>query len=270
MLLTSSNRALISTTARTCLPASAASMSASTMGESPDVRYRVCLIASTRGSAAACSMKACTDVLNESYGWCSSTSLARIAAKMSPCWERSVGARSGWVDGTNGGSFRSDRSRSASRNSPVRSSGVGSRNTSFACTPSSRVSRSSTRSGMSSATSRRTGGPNRRRVSSFSRAVSRFSTSSSSTSRSSLRVTRNVQCSRTSMPGKSWSRCAAMRSSSGTKRVPAGRSPLVSLAMSETMRKRGRDCGTLTRAKCSVWVAGLFSTTARLSDRPEM
>ena len=34
-----------------------------------------------------------------------------------------------------------------------------------------------------------------------------------------MRVTRKVKCSRTSMPGKSWSRCAAMTSSSGTNRV---------------------------------------------------
>ena len=80
------------------------------------------------------------------------------------------------------------------------------------------------RSSMSSSTSRRTGGPNRRRGSSFSSACSRFSASSSSTSRSSLRVTRNVWCSRTSMPGNSWSRCAAMTSSSGTNRaVEVGR-----------------------------------------------
>ena len=36
------------------------------MGESPEVRYRVCLMASTAGSAADCSMKRCTDVANES------------------------------------------------------------------------------------------------------------------------------------------------------------------------------------------------------------
>src|SRR6187551_2080032 len=55
MLACSSNRALISTSATTCLPAAAASMSALTIGESPDVRYSVCLMASTLGSAAACS-----------------------------------------------------------------------------------------------------------------------------------------------------------------------------------------------------------------------
>ena len=36
------------------------------IGLSPLVRYSVCLIARTRGSDAACSMNACTDVENES------------------------------------------------------------------------------------------------------------------------------------------------------------------------------------------------------------
>ena len=36
------------------------------MGESPEVRYKVCLMASTAGSAAACSMNRCTLVANES------------------------------------------------------------------------------------------------------------------------------------------------------------------------------------------------------------
>ena len=36
------------------------------MGLSPDVRYRVILMASTLGSTAACSMNASTDVANES------------------------------------------------------------------------------------------------------------------------------------------------------------------------------------------------------------
>ena len=39
--------------ATTCLPACAASMRALTMGESPEVRYSVCLMANTFGSAAA-------------------------------------------------------------------------------------------------------------------------------------------------------------------------------------------------------------------------
>ena len=37
----------------------------------------VCLIASTRGSRAACRTNASTDVANESYGWCTRTSPAR-------------------------------------------------------------------------------------------------------------------------------------------------------------------------------------------------
>ena len=66
MLARSSNRALISTTTTTCLPASAASMSASTIGDWPLVRYSVCLIASTRGSSAASSMSRSTEAANES------------------------------------------------------------------------------------------------------------------------------------------------------------------------------------------------------------
>src|SRR5271156_1658234 len=50
MLARSSKRALISTTTTTCLPASAASMSASTIGDCPLARYSVCLIASTPGA----------------------------------------------------------------------------------------------------------------------------------------------------------------------------------------------------------------------------
>jgi hypothetical protein len=37
-------------------------MRAFTMGLSPEVRYRVCLMASTRGSRDACLMKASTEV----------------------------------------------------------------------------------------------------------------------------------------------------------------------------------------------------------------
>ena len=53
------------------------------MGLSPEVRYSVCLIASTCGSFAACSRNAWTLVANDSYGWWTSTSARRIAAKMS-------------------------------------------------------------------------------------------------------------------------------------------------------------------------------------------
>ena len=72
---------------------------------------------------------------------------------------------------------------------------------------------------MPSAISSRTGGPKRRRSSSFSMALRRFSASSSSTSTSSLRVTRNVWCSCTSMPGNSCSRCSEMTSSTGTNDI---------------------------------------------------
>src|SRR5918996_2171856 len=60
------------------------------------------------------------------------------------------------------------------------------------------------------------------------------------------------------MPGKSCERCAAMTSSRGTKRS------------SPTGRNRAKFGGTLTRAKCSVPVRGLRTTTARFSDSPEM
>ena len=49
MLASSSKRALISTSTTTCLPCSAARIRFRTIGESPDVRYRVCLIVRTVG-----------------------------------------------------------------------------------------------------------------------------------------------------------------------------------------------------------------------------
>ena len=61
MLACSSNRAFSSTRATTCLPASAARTSERMIGLSADVRYRVCLIARTSGSRAACSTKASTE-----------------------------------------------------------------------------------------------------------------------------------------------------------------------------------------------------------------
>jgi hypothetical protein len=67
MLAASSKRAFNSTRAVTDLPASAASISAPTMGLSDEVRYRVCLIATTSGSAAAWRMN-CTTVSKLSNG----------------------------------------------------------------------------------------------------------------------------------------------------------------------------------------------------------
>ena len=130
MLACSSKRALISTSTSTCLPASAASMSASMIGESPDVRYSVCLIASTCGSAAACSMNRCTRVANESYGWCSRTSRRGSALKMSTGLGGLHLGEVGVRRGMKAGYFSSARSRSAMPCRPVRSSGPGSRNTS--------------------------------------------------------------------------------------------------------------------------------------------
>ena len=66
MLARSSKRAFSSTTTTTCLPASAASISASTIGEESLVRYSVCLMARTRGSAAASTVSRSTVAVNES------------------------------------------------------------------------------------------------------------------------------------------------------------------------------------------------------------
>ena len=80
------------------------------IGESPEVRYSVCLIASTRGSAAACSMNRCTLVANDSYGWCTRTSPSRSVENTD--LGVSPSAKRGWVAGTNGRSFRLGRSMS--------------------------------------------------------------------------------------------------------------------------------------------------------------
>ncbi len=60
------------------------------------------------------------------------------------------------------------------------------------------------------------------------------------------------------MPGNRSEMCAAMTSSSGTKRCWV------------TSTNRGRLGGTFTRANSSVPVMGLRTTTARLRDSPEM
>ena len=52
-------------------------------GLSPEVRYRLCLMQRTFGSAAASSMNFSTEPSNDSYGWCTRMSPARMAAKMS-------------------------------------------------------------------------------------------------------------------------------------------------------------------------------------------
>ena len=63
------------------------------------------------------------------------------------------------------------------------------------------------------------------------------------------------------MPGKSWSRFLAIRSSSGTKQRPS--SPIGT--------KRGRiSFGTFMRAKVSAWETGSRTRTPSDSERFEM
>ena len=97
-----------STSTATCLPRPDASMSASRIGESGDVRYIVCLMASTLGSSAASSTKRATVASNDSYGWCTRMSRCRGSRE-----ERRGGRRrSRRHDGTagvNGGSATARR-----------------------------------------------------------------------------------------------------------------------------------------------------------------
>src|SRR5215469_5293666 len=252
MLASSSPLALISTTTTTCLPASAALMSASTISESPLVRYSVCLIASTLGSAAAETTRRWTLAVNESYGKCTSTSRSFRVAKTLRSPGRAPSA------GTKAGYFSLRRSRSAIADRPDRSSGAGSRYTALWSTPSSVTSFSSTSAEMDSSTSSRTAGSNRRRISSRSSDWSRFSVTSSSISRSRILVTRKAWCWITSMPANSSVRCAAITSSSGTN------------LLGETVRNLGSKGGTFTLANRVRPDLGSATITARLSDRPEM
>ena len=66
MLASSSKRAFSSTMQTACLPRSEARISDGTSGESSLVRYTVCLIASTSGSATAWATKRSTEVAKES------------------------------------------------------------------------------------------------------------------------------------------------------------------------------------------------------------
>ncbi len=84
MLFCSSKRAVSSTNATTCLPASAARVSERMIGlTGPEVRYSVCLMARTRGSSAARSMNASTVFSKLSYGWWTRTCCWRRLRKMS-------------------------------------------------------------------------------------------------------------------------------------------------------------------------------------------
>ena len=61
------------------------------------------------------------------------------------------------------------------------------------------------------------------------------------------------------MPGNSWSMCAAITSSNGTKRSPSGSS-----------MNRGSNCGTFTRANLRTPVIGSRTAAATFNDRLEM
>src|SRR6266540_2346198 len=168
--------------------------------------------------------------------------------------------RRGWVVPTQGVSASSGRSSAPAR--PHRSprlSGPSTDTTASSSTSSSRCSSRTTWSGMLTASSSRTTAPKRRRRSYCSTATRRSSASSSATSMSASRVTRKGWASTTTMPGKSWSRCAMTTCSSGTNVEP-----------SASGTKRGRMSGTLTRANSGRWLAGSRTVTASDSDRLEM
>ena len=76
----------------------------------------------TSGSSAAWVMNRSTDAANDSYGWWTRMSPARIAAKTSAGSSSSGGMSRGGVTGDQGTGLRSGRSSSAIAHSPVRSS----------------------------------------------------------------------------------------------------------------------------------------------------
>ena len=67
----------------------------------------------TSGSAAAREMNCCVEAAKLSYGWWTSRSPARIAAKMSTGSSSSGGMSRGGTTGAYGGSLRSGRSSPA-------------------------------------------------------------------------------------------------------------------------------------------------------------
>ena len=102
MFFSSSKRAFSSTRTATCLPFSAARMSAGRIAESGFVRYSVILIATVFESTEARSIISTTGE-NESYGWWRRMSPARIAAKTDVSgWLKTAGTA-----GEKGGSFSS-------------------------------------------------------------------------------------------------------------------------------------------------------------------
>ena len=107
MFRRSSPRALISTRHTVCLPFSDASISAGTSGDSSLVRYTVDFSAITSGSCAHSFANDSKLAANESYGWWTMTSPARMTAN---CSSASTFASGGRATGTHGSSLRSGRS----------------------------------------------------------------------------------------------------------------------------------------------------------------
>ena len=103
MFARSSKRAFSSTRQTACLPRSVAVISDGTSGESSDVRYTVCLTASTSGSSTAWVTNRSTDAANDSYGWWTSRSPWRISENMS-CSSASAASTRGGVTGVHGSS----------------------------------------------------------------------------------------------------------------------------------------------------------------------
>ena len=143
MFACSSKRAFSSTSATTCLPASAAFTSDATMpASSPPVRYSVCLIASTFAVARRPGRRTLHRVARTSRtGGARACRRCRIAQNTSLS---SPPASCGGFCGVNGGYFSSGRRSAYRSHSPPRSSGASTWYTSFGPSSSSRHSSSST------------------------------------------------------------------------------------------------------------------------------
>ena len=182
--------------------------------------------------------------------------MAAITSGSSP----SSGCRRGCVTGVHGGSRSSAWPGSAvTSQRSLRSSSPSTANTSSSSTPSASVSCARIERSIPAPTSTRTTSPKRRARSSSSTARSR-SSASSETVKSASRVTRKTSTSTISIPGKSWPRFLAIRSSSGTSVRPS----------SSGMKRGSISFGTFTRAKVSAPVTGSRTITPSDSERLEM
>ena len=133
------------------------------------------------------------------------------------------------------------------------------RDTSSASISSSSISNATRSLDIASGTSRRTAFPKRRRRNSISTATNRSSASSSSTERSALRVTRKAWHCTISIPGNRRGKLALTISSM-----------LTNVNESGNWKKRGKVCGSFTRANRSSPDFGSRTTMAKLSAKLEM